>query len=47
MNKPIFAILLAGILVTSVPAQESFIENSKCDGDCVAPTFRTPDDIES
>lgn len=44
MNKPVFAILLAGILVTSVLAQESFAENSKCDGDCVAPTFGTLDD---
>lgn len=44
MNKPVFAILLAGILVTSILAQESFAENSKCDGDCEAPTFGTLDD---
>lgn len=44
MNKPIFAILLAGILVTSILAQESYGENSKCSVDCVAPTLGTLDD---
>ena len=44
MNKPVFAIFLAAILVTSALAQESFAENSKCDGDCEAPTFGTLDD---
>lgn len=44
MNKPVFAILLGIILVSSVSAQESFAENSKCDGDCVAPTIGSFDD---
>src|SRR5574339_403350 len=44
MNKPVFAILLAGILVTSILAQESYAENSKCSVDCVAPTLGTLDD---
>src|SRR5574338_162296 len=44
MNRPIFALLLAGILVTSVLAQESHAENSKCSRDCVAPTLGTLDD---
>jgi hypothetical protein len=44
MNRPIFATFLAIILVSSVAAQESFAENSKCDGDCEAPTLGTLDD---
>ncbi len=44
MNKPVFAALLAAILVSSVAAQESFAENSKCDGDCEAPTLGSLDD---
>jgi len=44
MNKPVFAALLAAILVSSIAAQESFAENAKCDGDCEAPTIGSLDD---
>lgn len=44
MNKPVFAILLAAILIAPILAHESFAENSKCDGDCEAPTLGTLDD---
>jgi hypothetical protein len=44
MNKPVFAIFLAAILVTPILAQESFAENSKCSIDCVAPTLGALDD---
>ena len=44
MNKPVFAILLATILMAPILTHQSFAENSKCDGDCEAPTFGTLDD---
>ena len=44
MNKPVFAMLLVAILLTPIFAHESFAENSKCDGDCEAPTLGTLDD---
>ncbi|MFM8658816.1 MAG: hypothetical protein ACKOCQ_02625 [Candidatus Nitrosotenuis sp.] len=44
MNRPVFAILLAAILIAPILAHESFAENSKCDGDCEAPTLGTLDD---
>jgi hypothetical protein len=44
MNKPVFAIFLGIILVSSVFAQESFAENAKCARDCVAPTIGSFDD---
>lgn len=43
MNKPVFAALIAAILVSSV-ASQAFAENAKCDGDCVAPTLGSFDD---
>jgi hypothetical protein len=44
MNKPVFAALLAAILVSSIAAQESFAENAKCSRDCEAPTIGSLDD---
>ncbi|NDB89202.1 MAG: hypothetical protein EB164_09940, partial [Thaumarchaeota archaeon] len=44
MNKPVFAILLAAILITPIIAHESFAENSNCRRDCEAPTFGALDD---
>lgn len=44
MNKPLLAILIAGILTTSIYSQNSFAENSGCRGDCVAPTLGQLDD---
>ena len=44
MNKPLFAILIGMVLVTSVAAQSSFGENTGCRRDCEAPTFGKLDD---
>ncbi|TBR09013.1 MAG: hypothetical protein EPO62_05485 [Candidatus Nitrosotenuis sp.] len=44
MNKPLFAILIGLVLVTSVASQSSFGENAGCRRDCEAPTFGNLDD---
>lgn len=44
MNKPLFAILIGMVLMTSVAAQSSFAENAGCRRDCEAPTFGKLDD---
>ncbi len=44
MNRTVLAILIAGILTTSIYSQNSFAENSRCSVDCVAPTLGQLDD---
>jgi len=44
MNVSVLAIIIAGILTTSIYSQNSFAENSRCSIDCVAPTLGQLDD---